>query len=564
VSATNGNFESQTATFLEAAYGGVPDGLSILVWTLADKASHWSNEWQGAARDVELLRGASDVYVGVGLSPRDFGPSNRCKANDVAGLVGLWADVDVAGPGHKHQNLPADEAAARALIDKLELPPSYVIHTGGGLHAWWLFAEPWTFDDDAERQRAQALSQAWQRTVQAHARAAGASVDGTHDLSRVLRVPGTYNRKTAPARPCRIVEARAAARYQPADFDPYLVSPAEATAAARVDVGPLALTPGAEPPWAKLVKLFAEEPQAHAAFLRRRPDLADQSPSAYDMSLANYLVRAHFTDQEIADTLIAARRQAGEDLKLDRQDYYGRLTIGKVRSELRQSTAAAEAVEFLRGVDPRADLSDADQRGEILGRLSAVIGTQIVRIVKYKIDPPQYRLQTAAGEVELGTVNGLIFQTKFRAAIAAAQGHYMPAFKPKDWDPIAQWLLSVCEEEDVGPDGSDRGIVLGWLHAYLERNPPGPLDEANFRSRKPFEREGRVCLFGDDFRRFLLRKYQERLGSKEMGRLFRKCGGRSLETELRIGGKRRSAMVWSFDATAAGVAQTLIESLGPS
>jgi hypothetical protein len=37
------------------------------------------------------------------------------------------------------------------------MPPSLVIATGNGAHAWWLFKETWVFENDEERKEAAAL-----------------------------------------------------------------------------------------------------------------------------------------------------------------------------------------------------------------------------------------------------------------------------------------------------------------------------------------------------------------------------------------------------------------------
>src|SRR5690606_40732808 len=55
-----------------------------------------------------------------------------------------------------HAALPI---SAHALVSEFPLPPSAVVDSGGGLQAWWLFAEPLAADDDA-----QALLDRWGAT----------------------------------------------------------------------------------------------------------------------------------------------------------------------------------------------------------------------------------------------------------------------------------------------------------------------------------------------------------------------------------------------------------------
>ncbi|MCZ2149643.1 MAG: hypothetical protein LC126_17935 [Bryobacterales bacterium] len=65
-------------TFLRSLFAEKPHEAYVLIWTLADKRSHWFREIDRAAEFVESARGR-DIYVGVGLSPQDFGPSRRCR-----------------------------------------------------------------------------------------------------------------------------------------------------------------------------------------------------------------------------------------------------------------------------------------------------------------------------------------------------------------------------------------------------------------------------------------------------------------------------------------------------
>jgi hypothetical protein len=113
-----------------------------------------------------------------------------------------------------------------------------VIDSGHGLYPWWLFRELWVFDSDEERQQAQTLAQRFLATLQEKARAHGWHIDPTADLARVLRVPSTWNRKLQPV-PVRVVEYNETCRYNPSDFEPYLVeTPQAEETAARQWQGP--------------------------------------------------------------------------------------------------------------------------------------------------------------------------------------------------------------------------------------------------------------------------------------------------------------------------------------
>lgn len=99
---------------------------------------------------------------------------------------------------------------------------------------------------------------------------------------------------------------------------------------ASVQVGTLWLNTDAEPPPEKWSLLCEVEPRALATFNHTSRTL-DGSASSYDLSLANYAVRAGWTDQEIANLIIAHRRKHNAKPKVDLQDYLAR-TITTARS----------------------------------------------------------------------------------------------------------------------------------------------------------------------------------------------------------------------------------------
>jgi hypothetical protein len=145
-------------------------------------------------------------------------PWQRVKESTAAGLVGFWADVDVAGPGHKGAELPYPPTIADALelLDDCPLPATTVIETGGGLHAWWMFDQfvPVTDDNRADWRR---FSGEWHTGLFAAAGWRGWHLDKVGDLARVMRVAGTIRTKQADPEPrlVTIHEASSGHRYQP-------------------------------------------------------------------------------------------------------------------------------------------------------------------------------------------------------------------------------------------------------------------------------------------------------------------------------------------------------------
>jgi putative DNA primase/helicase len=124
--------------------------------------------------------------------------TGRGTAADTLAVPGVWADIDVAGPGHKHDGLPATISDALLVLVRSGLPtPTVVLSTGGGLSAWWKFSTP-LLD----------IGQAASLSKHVHALLAGGSpgvkIDNVSDLARVMRAPGTTNRKPGVDAPCDV------------------------------------------------------------------------------------------------------------------------------------------------------------------------------------------------------------------------------------------------------------------------------------------------------------------------------------------------------------------------
>ncbi|SHF70570.1 Protein of unknown function [Desulfofundulus australicus DSM 11792] len=199
--------------FFFALYGQDAPGW-LVIWTKQDKLPRWyetHNIPEVAARCRELA-GSFDVYYGIGLQGQKLASNQRGKVDRVIAIPGLWLDIDCQGGTHTATNLPTFEEA-RDFLTEFPLPPSIVVHSGGGLHVYWLFRQLWTFRNNAEREQAVALVARFQQAFIALAGARGWKLDNTSDLARVLRVPGTLNHKGAEPVPVRVLEFEPARRY---------------------------------------------------------------------------------------------------------------------------------------------------------------------------------------------------------------------------------------------------------------------------------------------------------------------------------------------------------------
>ena len=210
-------------SFLRLLYGEDPPG-HIVLWTLPDKRSSWflAKEMDKAAEEASELAQSKNVYFGIGLQKEDLGPKKRGKEESVSAIPGLWIDMDVKGPAHKEPNLPSTKEEALTLLQEFPLPPTVIIDSGNGLQVWYLFKELWVLENEEERTRAEDLSHRFSSTIRARAKEHGWNLDNTSDLARVLRPPGTWNRKLDPVPVC-LIKQNEANRYNPSDFEDYLI-----------------------------------------------------------------------------------------------------------------------------------------------------------------------------------------------------------------------------------------------------------------------------------------------------------------------------------------------------
>jgi hypothetical protein len=346
-----------------------------------------------AVVEVDSAPGTRAVYLGIALTASAGESDERMVADPnakrgvmVAGLLGVIADIDIAGPGHDDKRtLPPDETAARRIIDSMGLSPSLVVHSGGGLHAYWLFDEPWIFGstgDDlfggqgVDQQRAQAeradaaeLLWSWVTTLRVNARGIGGWwVDPVGDLPRVLRVPGSTNRKQDPARPVLVAERDDNNRYSVDDLWEHVADKAvleqyklagkeiadgllagvDVTAVWARATSPAYASRNYLPPWLEMViDVDADmgDGKIGATFAGKRAEFNNDA-STYDAALARLLADAEIEPEMICEAVMCRRLRTGEKIdKVDprtRVDYLNR-TVGRFIAESRIKKARREA-----------------------------------------------------------------------------------------------------------------------------------------------------------------------------------------------------------------------------
>jgi predicted P-loop ATPase len=234
--------EDTVAAFLRAVFAGQQHGVLVL-YTIPDHKPAFfdisTSEWlQRSAAAAIRVRATQNVYFGLGTQ-KTKPERGRGGAETVIAIPGLWADIDVKGPCHVSDEYPPTFSDAWKIIDSVPFKPTLVVQSGYGLQPYWLFREPWEFESKEDRQTATGLSRAFQAHLQKFANELGWKVDPTSDLARILRVPGTFNRKAEEPALVRFELSDGEPRYNPSEFmewldfenDPQLAAAASSSSA---------------------------------------------------------------------------------------------------------------------------------------------------------------------------------------------------------------------------------------------------------------------------------------------------------------------------------------------
>ena len=534
--------------FFNELWGEEPPG-NFYLFTLPNARTFWPENIAVAARMVPELAEQFNVYTGVSLGDNNVPRTakTRVKNNNANALAGLWIDIDIADPSHKKPNLPPDLDVIFDLLDEF-VPPTIVIDSGHGIHCWWLFERPQLLQNDTERETFARLAQWWQGQIRSKFVEFGFDVDATHDFSRVLRVPGTWNHNGATTLPVETIREDGPrqsvtdwlklkeaddAKRRSETAPPFSKKRASyvATKASSNENG-FSLSPDANPNAEKLVLLFQASAKARASWEHRRNDLTDQSLSAYDLSLASIAVQYGWSDQEIVDLVIAHRRKHGGDLKL-RQDYHQR-TIGLIHQRQEQSLAESRIEDLL---------FTGGESNDLLEEVSQAIGIRMLRIIRYLGDPPLFWIETPVGSL---TVNTFLDRIAFRNTLANATKHLMPEMSKKSWNNVAKAMLQASIDVDLGDPSDPHNEAQTWLTDYLLVKPPTEDFETQTDFQDPFVKDGVTYIFLDGFRTWVDLSRSERISAKDMARRLRMLGWAPKSIGLRTSdGQRRTLRCWT-------------------
>ena len=198
----------QLGEFIRMLCAGVQTGY-YHTYELPSKKSTWY-----AVGDIEKLisdvkqKKNENVYIGICPIANAKTSYQRSTISEVCAQTVIAVDIDIKTKGaHAQEKLPNSIDEALAWLRTLELPPpSAIVHTGNGLQLHYALDKPFLIHDDATRKSAQKLSYGINNFIIREGDKNGWVFDNVGDLPRIMRVPETFNHKSNPPKPVKLLE----------------------------------------------------------------------------------------------------------------------------------------------------------------------------------------------------------------------------------------------------------------------------------------------------------------------------------------------------------------------
>jgi hypothetical protein len=144
--------------------------------------------------ELPELPNGKNIYLGV--ATRDGKGGAR---ENLVQIPAVWVDIDFK---------TTPEEKAWELIKDFPLHPTMVVHSGNGLHCYWVFSEPVSGD---EFEKVENINWGLINNL--------GGDPACWDASRIMRLPGTFNHKSEPPKPVKLLECNPTEQFQLGDFE---------------------------------------------------------------------------------------------------------------------------------------------------------------------------------------------------------------------------------------------------------------------------------------------------------------------------------------------------------
>lgn len=257
----------------------------------------------------------------------------------------------------------------------------------------------------------------------------------------------------------------------------------------------------------------------HDLFLHRVTLKRDNSLSGFDLALANLMVIAGWTDEDIALTLRYHRASFNSPKLHDKEgdDYYWN-TIQKAR-EKNQTSGDLEA-EITAIV--KSDDSPQEKEEALLDTLSRKWNIRLLTFTRYMTNPATFSLLTEKGKVDLGTMDGIHDQTAFRRSVAGVTKVLITKVEHTVWDEqIVPTLLTAAADAPFVEDLTKEGQVASGIRAYLREFKPTISGSEAYEDSLPFiKSDGIICFHRKHFFNWYAVHGGDKIGLEKLSTLF--------------------------------------------
>lgn len=224
---------NSTERLLRALYENVGDGALSISYLDERKIpiTRWFTKDQIPEMVAYGIECGKTLNTYLNINPRiaAMDTYHRGKSKDVYEVVTIHVDFDIKGPAHVEKRLPESEKEILDYLAELPHPPSFIIRSGNGIHAYWILKQPYRIRDGTDRAYIESILYGFEAyAIKLAYDNHGWVFDHVADLARMLRLPGTTNFKTEDRPQCEIV-SESPVRYDLADFEQFATAAKEAT-----------------------------------------------------------------------------------------------------------------------------------------------------------------------------------------------------------------------------------------------------------------------------------------------------------------------------------------------
>lgn len=545
-------YKDGTSIFFNTLFPQLPEHGRILIWRTPGRLSDFCSNADDAAATADKVGKTHDAYFSCGIQPDHLKRAQRAKSDQVLGITSFWADMDFAGEGHAEgSKYPPNYDACMTILDvELGIKPSMIVHSGNGIHAYWILDEPWIFKDDADRDKAASLMKQWQKNLQRLCGLNGWSMDSTFDLGRVLRPAGTFNRKDKKnPKPISIRELNEY-RYPvdalesilpPEDEEPRLPV-ADKTAAVTMEDAP---NFKANDPFDLLPDIVKEYVTTDSGtkqwWNRQRHDMSNTTPSSYDMVVCNIGLYNGWSDGDIAKAMFAWRTRYNEkpDKIYERDDYVKR-TLDGAKATFKFNRPEAKTGDVV----DKVVSNNGHDKPDPLAISKQVIsdglhGPKCVGVVQYRISNTVHNYHmlvrwedNTVSDIDMGGSDTVRSNAKLSSRLW--DENIELDVDKKDWPRFLAAIRIVAEVVE-SDEVRDTFITKKYIKAYFKSRSMLVDQDAWFNAYQrndPFVRDGNIYIDSEHFRTFAYSKYKVAVSDGEMRKRLMRVGFREVVLDV--------------------------------